>query len=66
MRQWREAGAIRFLVRYLSGYLHWRIRGFPHAAAYRRIPAEVDADWQARAADSDPHAGGPGLRTGRG
>lgn len=66
VRQWREAGAVRFLVRYLGGYVHWRIRGFPHAAAYRRIPAEVDADWHARDADSDPRTGGPGLRTGPG
>lgn len=48
VRQWRSLGAPRFLTRYLGSYLGWRLRGYPHAAAYRRIPAEIDAEWQAR------------------
>jgi hypothetical protein len=49
VRQWRSQGAARFLGRYLGSYLRWRLRGYPHQAAYRRIPAEIDAEWQARA-----------------
>lgn len=48
VRQWRELGAIRFLARYLGAYLRWRLRGYCHWAAYRRIPLEVEADWEAR------------------
>ncbi|MCU1499888.1 MAG: hypothetical protein JWM47_3841 [Acidimicrobiales bacterium] len=48
VRQWRELGAVGFLHRYLADYLHWRLRGYPHAAAYRRIPAEIAAEWRAR------------------
>jgi hypothetical protein len=48
VRQWRELGAIRFLVRYLGDYLRWRLRGYGHWAAYRRIPLEVEADWESR------------------
>ncbi len=48
VRQWREQGVAGFLVRYLRAYLGWRLRGYPHAAAYRRIPAEVGAEWRAR------------------
>lgn len=48
VRQWRQHGAVGFLVRYLGAYLRWRGRGYPHAAAYRRIPAEIDAEWRAR------------------
>lgn len=48
VRQWRDLGAIRFLVRYVGAYLRWRLRGYPHWAAYRRIPLEVEAEWFAR------------------
>ncbi len=48
VRQWRELGAFRFLVRYLGAYFSWRLRGYPHWAAYRRIPLEVEAEWESR------------------
>ncbi len=48
VRQWRELGAFRFLVMYLGAYVYWRLRGYPHWAAYRRIPLEVEAEWEAR------------------
>lgn len=48
VRQWRELGALGFLVRYLGAYFYWRLRGYPHWAAYRRIPLEVEAEWEAR------------------
>ena len=48
VRQWRELGVVLFLVRYLGGYLRWRFRGYPHSGAYRRIPLEIEADWEAR------------------
>jgi hypothetical protein len=51
VRQYRERGFVGFLSRYLRDYLHWRIRGYGHWAAYRRIPDEVEAEWLARRAD---------------
>ena len=48
VRQYRELGVIRFLATYLRDYLRWRIRGYGHKAAYRRIPAEISAEWRAR------------------
>ena len=48
VRQWRRYGVGGFLVRYLAPYLRWRLRGYSHWAAYRRIPFEVEADWHAR------------------
>ncbi len=48
VRQWRRHGAVGFLVRYLGPYLGWRLRGYPHKAAYRRIPFEIEAEWEAR------------------
>lgn len=48
VRQWRAAGVAGFLAAYLGAYLGWRVRGYPHGAAYRRIPAEVSAEWRAR------------------
>lgn len=51
VRQWRDHGYAGFLVRYLRPYLRWRLRGYPHWAAYRRIPFEVDAEWRARRAE---------------
>ncbi len=50
VRQWRQLGIMGFLVRYLAGYLRWRSRGYPHLGAYRRIPLEIEADWEARRA----------------
>lgn len=48
VRQYHDLGFGRFLVRYLLAYLSLRLRGYPHPAAYRRIPAEVSAEWRAR------------------
>ena len=48
VRQWREWGFVGFLVRYLGSYLRWRLRRYPHWAAYRRIPFEAEAEWVAR------------------
>lgn len=50
VRQWRALGATRFLLRYVGAYLRWRLRGYGHWAAYRRIPLEIEAEWEARAA----------------
>ena len=46
--QWRTYGVAGFLVRYLRPYLRWRLRGYRHWAAYRRIPFEIEAEWAAR------------------
>lgn len=48
VRQWRVLGVPGFLRRYLGAYLRWRLRRYPHWAAYRRIPLEIEADWEAR------------------
>lgn len=48
VRQYRERGLLGFLVPYLARYLVLRIDGWPHLAAYRRLPQEVEADWLAR------------------
>lgn len=62
VRQYRENGFIGFFARYLPPYLRWRLRGYPHWAAYRRIPLEIEAEWRARralgigGADSDDGA----------
>jgi hypothetical protein len=48
VRQWRELGVVGFLRRYLGAYLRWRLRRYPHWAAYRRIPLEIEAEWEAR------------------
>ena len=48
VRQWRRLGVLGFLVRYLGAYVRLRLRGWPHRAAYRRIPLEVEAEWVAR------------------
>ena len=49
--QWRRYGAVGFVARYMAGYLRARLRGYGHGAAYRRIPAEIEADWIARRSD---------------
>ncbi|HUS62664.1 MAG TPA: hypothetical protein VMY34_10740 [Acidimicrobiales bacterium] len=48
LRQYRERGVIGFVVAYVGSYLRWRLRGYGHWAAYRRIPFEVEADWESR------------------
>jgi hypothetical protein len=65
VRQWRRYGVVGFLRRYLGAYLGWRVRGYGHKAAYRRIPFEIEAEWRARRApieagmpEADPEARG--------
>jgi hypothetical protein len=48
VRQWRDLGVPGFARRYLAAYLRWRLRGYSHWPAYRRIPLEVEAEWEAR------------------
>lgn len=48
VEQWRRLGIAGFLLRYVGAYLRWRLRGYGHWAAYRRIPLEVEAEWRAR------------------
>jgi hypothetical protein len=48
VRQWREHGAIGFLLHYVGPYLKGRLRGYGHYAAYRRIPFEAEAVYLAR------------------
>lgn len=48
VEQWRRDGALRFAAAYLGSYARWRSRGYGHKAAYRRIPAEVEANWRTR------------------
>ncbi len=43
VRQWRQLGAARFLVRYLGAYVGGRRRGLGHQAAYEAIPLEAEA-----------------------
>ncbi len=49
VEQFRRHGVFGFLARYMSTYLRWRLRGYGHLGAYRRIPLEVEADWRSRA-----------------
>ena len=48
VRQFANQGTVRFLVTYVAHYLRWRLRGYPHRGAYRRIPQEVEAYWLER------------------
>jgi hypothetical protein len=48
VRQWRELGVVGFAARYLAAYLRGRVAGYGHWAAYRRIPLECEAEWEAR------------------
>lgn len=48
VRQWARLGVLGFGVRYLGAYARWRLRRYPHWAAYRRIPLEIEAEWEAR------------------
>lgn len=54
VRQWRALGVPGFSRRYLGAYLRWRVRRYPHWAAYRRIPLEIEAEWEARSAEVTP------------
>ena len=51
--QWRRLGVLGFVRRYLWAYLRWRVHGYCHLDAYRRIPLEVEAEWQARTGRDD-------------
>jgi Domain of unknown function (DUF4157) len=57
VRQWHEHGVGGFLSRYLGAYLRHRLRRYPHWAAYRRIPFEIEAEWEARRAEVTGSAG---------
>jgi len=59
VRQWRDLGVLGFLRRYLGTYLRWRLRGYPHWAAYRRVPLEIEAEWEARDPGLSPPATDP-------
>lgn len=59
VRQWREQGRVRFAARYTADYLRGRVAGLSHRAAYRSIPAEVEARGVASALD----AGRPSSRS---
>lgn len=48
VRQYRDLGLIRFALRYVGSYLRFRLSGYGHMAAYRRIPLEVEASWLSR------------------
>lgn len=48
VRQWHDYGVVGFLARYLGAYLRWRLMGYRHKNAYRRIPFEIEAEWLAR------------------
>jgi len=48
VRQFREMGPVRFLAKYVGSYLRFRLNGYGHMAAYRRIPLEVEASWLSR------------------
>jgi hypothetical protein len=60
VEQWRTLGFVGFLARYLTAYLHWRLRGYGHWAAYRRIPLEVEAEWRSREQPAGPPSTPPG------
>lgn len=52
--QYRRHGVAGFLRRYVADYLRWRVRGYGHGGAYRRIPFEASAEWRARRAGVEP------------
>ena len=43
VRQWRDVGPVRFLVRYVTDYLRARLAGSGHEESYRGIRYEVEA-----------------------
>lgn len=59
VHQWRTLGVGGFLVRYLGAYLRWRLRGYSHWGAYRRVPLEIEAEWEARDPGLSPTADCP-------
>lgn len=48
VQQFRQLGVLGFVVRYVAGYCKWRLRGYSHQGAYRRIPLEAEAYWKQR------------------
>ncbi len=46
--QFHRFGWLGFFRRYLWAYLRWRLRGYGHWGAYRRLPFEIEAEWRAR------------------
>jgi hypothetical protein len=48
VRQYADLGLVGFFRRYLAAYVAWRLRGYSHWPAYRRVPLEVEAEWVAR------------------
>ncbi len=54
VRQWRELGAVGFLVSYLGAYFGERRRGHSHWEAYRRIPLEMEAEREAQLPAAGP------------
>ena len=57
VEQWGSLGIVGFVRRYVGAYARWRLRGYPHWAAYRRIPLEVQAEWSARVGDGNSEVG---------
>ena len=49
VHQWRELGAVRFLIRYIAAYLRGLVQYRNHRLAYRAIPAEREARAEAAA-----------------
>lgn len=43
VRQWRDAGPRRFLIRYVGDYARGRLAGRNHDESYRGIRYEVEA-----------------------
>lgn len=48
--QFAHYGWFGFFRRYLGSYVRWRLRGYGHKAAYRRLPFEIAAEWRSRRA----------------
>lgn len=60
VRQFLALGPVTFAWRYVMAYLRFRLAGWGHMAAYRRIPLEVEASWLSRLhtlAELEPNAG---------
>jgi hypothetical protein len=54
--QFREHGVLLFLWVYVRWYVHFRLRGYSHIGAYRRIPFEIEARCLARRAGPRHHS----------
>lgn len=63
VRQFKELGIVRFLARYVGSYLRYRLSGYGHMAAYRRIPLEVEASWFSRLHSMQELEPGPSAAT---